>query len=85
MTRYFNLDGVGPAVALTCEVVELGQSLHDDGDEGQVELGHVAAHLGVDVAEFGVVAAQKGVDRADGFLVQEKHPEGTGAASTPGG
>lgn len=35
---------------LTREIVELMQRLHDDGDEGQVELGNVGSDLRVIVA-----------------------------------
>ena len=59
---------------LTGEVVELGQRLHDDEDERQVELSDVRPDLGVGVAGVGVMAAQQGVDGADGFLVEEEDP-----------
>lgn len=61
---------------LTGEVVELLQRLHDDGDEGQVELGDVGPDLRVSVAGVCVVAAQQGVDGADGFFMEEENPAG---------
>jgi len=59
---------------LTGEVMELGQRLHDDEDEWQVELSDVTSDLGVGVAGVGVVAAQQGVDGTDGLLVEEENP-----------
>lgn len=59
---------------LTGEVEELRQRLHDNGHQGQVELGHVGAHMGVGEAGVSVVAAEQGVQGADGLFVQEKCP-----------
>lgn len=64
------------SVLLTCEVMELGQGVHDDGDEGQVELGDVGSHLGVRVARVRIMTAHQRVDCTDGLLMQEKHPGG---------
>ncbi len=56
-------------ISLTGEVVKLGQRLHDDGDEWQVELGDVRADLGVCVAGVRVMTAQQRMQRANGLLV----------------
>lgn len=61
---------------LTREVVELMQRLHDDRDQGQVELSYVGSDLRVLVARVCIVATQQGVNSTDGFFMKEKNPVG---------
>lgn len=61
---------------LTGEVVELMQRLHDDGDEGQVELSDVGSDLRVDVARVCIMAAEQGVNSTNGLFMKEENPVG---------
>lgn len=56
--------------------MELMQRLHDDGDEGQVELSDVGSDLRVSVARVCIMAAQQGVNGTDGLFMKEKNPVG---------
>lgn len=56
------------------EVVELMQGLHDDGDEGQVELSDVGSDLRVPVPRVCIMAAQQGVNSTNGFFMKEENP-----------
>lgn len=58
---------------LTREIVQLMQRLHDDGNEGQVELSNVGSDLRVTVARVCIMAAQQGVNCTYGlFMKKEK-------------
>lgn len=63
-------------VLLTGEVVELMQRLHDDGDEGQVQLSDVGSDLRLAVAWVCIVAAEQGVDCTNGLFMKEENPGG---------
>lgn len=63
-------------VVLTSEVVELMQRLHDDGDEGQVELSDVGSDLRVSVSRVCIMAAQQGVNGTNGLFMKEENPTG---------
>lgn len=52
------------------------QRLHDDVDEGQVELGNVGSDLRVPVARVCIMATQQGVNCTDGLFMKEEHPVG---------
>lgn len=61
---------------LTREIVELMQRLHDDGNEGQVELSNVGSDLRVIVARVCIVAAQQGVNGTNGLFMKEENAVG---------
>lgn len=63
-------------LCLTREVVELMQRLHDDGDEGQVELSDVRSDLRVSVARVCIMAAQQRVNSTNGLFMKEENPVG---------
>lgn len=63
-------------VLLTGEVVELMQRLHDDGDEGQVELSNVGSDLRLTVARVCIMAAEQGVNSTNGLFMKEENPVG---------
>lgn len=54
--------------------MELLQRVHDDGDEGQVELSNVGSDLRVSVARVSIMAAQQGVNSTDGLFMKEENP-----------
>lgn len=61
---------------LTREVVELIQCLHNDGNEGQVQLSNVGSDLGIPIARVCIVAAQQGVNSANSLFMKEENPAG---------
>ena len=56
--------------------MELMQRLHDDGDEGQVELSDVGSDLRVSVTRVCIMAAQQGVNGTNGLFMKEENPTG---------
>ena len=56
--------------------MELLQCLHDDGDEGQVELSNVGSDLRVSIARVCIMAAQQGVNGTNGLFMEEENAEG---------
>lgn len=56
--------------------MELMQRLHDDGDEGQVELSDVGSDLRLTVAGVCIMAAEQGVNRTNGLFMKEENPVG---------
>lgn len=52
------------------------QCLHDDGDEGQVELSDVGSDLWVRVARVCIMAAQQGVNSTNGLFMKEENSVG---------
>lgn len=61
---------------LTREIIELIQCLHDNCNQGQVELGNVSPDLRVLVARICIMAAQQGVHSTNGFFVEEENAVG---------
>lgn len=61
---------------LTREIVELMQRLHDDGNEGQVELSNVGSDLRVIVARVCIMAAQQGVNSTYGLFMKKENAVG---------
>ena len=61
---------------LTWEVVKMMQRLHDDGDEGQVELSYMGSDLRVTVARVCIMAAEQGVNGTNGLFMKEENPVG---------
>lgn len=52
------------------------QCLHDNWNEGQVELGNVSPDLRVLIARICIMAAQQGVYSTNGFFVEEENTVG---------
>lgn len=61
---------------LTRKIVELIERLHDDGNEGQVELSNVGSDLRVHVSRVCIMAAQLGVNGTNGLFMKEENAVG---------
>lgn len=64
--------------------MQVMQSLHNDGKQGQVELSNMSSDLRISVARVCIMTAHQGVNCTDGLFMEEEDPVGKTKAKTLG-